>query len=113
MKEGFVCAREGMGDELAAIEFSGNCSRQFPASYRPPLSPLHFRSLALEVMVYGQEKTRAMSFMMALIICARPLLLLLLLLLFAFGRIASEKVMINLGHAIAAAAASEVKAANR
>ena len=36
-----------------------------------------------------------------------------LLLLFAFGRIASEKVMINLGHAIAAAAASEVKAANR
>ena len=75
------------------------------------LSPLHFRSLALEVMVYGQEKTRAMSFMMALIICARPLLLLLLLLLFAFGRIASEKVMINLGHAIAAA--SEVKAANR
>ena len=76
------------------------------------LSPLHFRSLALEVMVYGQEKTRAMSFMMALIICARPLLLLLLL-LFAFGRIASEKVMINLGHAIAAAAASEVKAANR
>ena len=107
-----MCAREGMGDELAAIEFSGNCSRQFPASYRPPLSPLHFRSLALEVMVYGREKTRAMSFMMALIICARPLLLLLLL-LFAFGRIASEKVMINLGHAIAAAAASEVKAANR